>query len=191
MKCSTQMALGVGAGYLLGRRRKMRLAMGLGVAAATGGLGGVTRKVLKGGTGLPGTKDLLGKVSPELSDITETVRGELVEVGKAAALAAVRGQLNRVSDRLHEQAEGMRQGRQDREEEPDDGGEPEDRGDADEAEDYDDADDADEDAGEADEDDESETVPPRPRSRRPAAAGRSGSRTRSSAGGSPVRRTRR
>jgi hypothetical protein len=41
MKCGTQAALAVGAGYLLGRRRKMRLAAMVAAGAATGGLGGL------------------------------------------------------------------------------------------------------------------------------------------------------
>jgi hypothetical protein len=208
------MALAVGAGYVLGRRRKMRLAMGLGAAAVTGGFGGLTRKMLQRGTGaLAGADGMLGKLAPELGDVTEMVRGELVDVGKAAALAAVRGQLNRVSDRLHEQADSLRVGRENREEgeeeadgtreDPEDRAgrtrrtrardtaEPEALAEPDEDEDFDGSE---EDA--AEEPDGSEQVPARPRRRASSAAGRASSaagrasRTRSSVGGEPVRRTR-
>jgi hypothetical protein len=207
MKCGTQMALGVGAGYLLGRTRKMRLAIGLGAAAATGGFGGVTSKLLKRGTDLAGANGMLGKVTPELTEVTDMVRGELVEVGKAAAVAALRGQLNRVSDRLHEQAESLRTGRENGEEEADedaaepedradrprrrrraaDTDEPEDRAEADDAEDFDDAEESDD----SEKSNDSERMPSRSRSRVSSAAGRTTSRARASAGGSPVRRTRR
>jgi hypothetical protein len=198
------MALAVGAGYVLGRRRKMRLAMGLGAAAVTGGFGGLTRKMLQRGTGaLAGADGMLGKLAPELGDVTEMVRGELVDVGKAAALAAVRGQLDRVSDRLHDHADSLRTGRGNRDDEADedqeepedrdgraerprtrtrararDTGEPEDVAEADEAEDFDDA----------EEPDDPEQAPSRP-GRRAASAGGRTTRTRASAGGSPVRRT--
>ena len=84
MKCRTQVALAVGGGYLLGRRRKARLTIALGTAALTGGLGGAAGRLLgkAGGGALPG--ELLAKLGPEAGQITEMVRGELFELGKTA-----------------------------------------------------------------------------------------------------------
>lgn len=108
MKSGTQVALAVSAGYLLGRRRKMRMAMILGGAAMTGGLGGVTGQLLRRGTKLLGSADLLGKVSPELGEVSGMITGELLPVGRAAARAAVAGRINALSDRVHERAEELR-----------------------------------------------------------------------------------
>lgn len=108
MKTGTQVALAVAAGYLLGRRRKMRLAMMLGGAAMTGGLGGVPGQLLRRGAGLLGSADVLGKVSPELGEVGSMITGELVPVGKAAARTAVTGRINALSDRVHERAEALR-----------------------------------------------------------------------------------
>jgi hypothetical protein len=109
MKNKGQVALAVGAGYLLGRRRKMRLALVLGTAAATGGFGGFAGQILRRGAKLAGSNDVLGKVSPELGEITDMVRGDLLDAGKAAAMTAVRSRIDRMSDTLHDQAEMWRQ----------------------------------------------------------------------------------
>jgi len=44
MKGGAQAALALGVGYVLGRRRKMRLATMLAVGAATGGIGRLVRQ---------------------------------------------------------------------------------------------------------------------------------------------------
>ena len=108
MKCRTQVALAVGAGYLLGRRRKARLTMALGTAALTGGLGGAAGRLLgkAGGGALPG--ELLGKLGPEVGQITDMVRGELFELGKTAARAAVNSQVDALTGKLHERAGSLR-----------------------------------------------------------------------------------
>jgi hypothetical protein len=109
MKNKGQVALAVGAGYLLGRRRKMRLALALGAAAATGGFGGLAGQLVRRGAKLAGSNDVLGKISPELGEITDTVRTDLLDAGKAAAMTAVRSRIDRMSDQLHDQAEMWRQ----------------------------------------------------------------------------------
>jgi hypothetical protein len=126
MKSGTRVALAVGAGYLLGRRRKMRMALMLGGAAITGGLGGgIPGQLVRRGTKLLGSADVLGKVSPELGEVTGMISDELLPVGKAAARAAVSSRINALSDRVHERAEALRNpqeeeeaGRRDEEEEP-------------------------------------------------------------------------
>ena len=212
MKSGTQVALAVGAGYVLGRRRKARLALMLGGAAATGGFGGVTRQLLKRGTHLVGSSDALGKISPELGEVTDMIRGDLVDVGKAAALTAVRGRIDRMSDRLADRASTLRSFAENGagEEEPRDeagpadeaeGAEPEDYAENGEDEEFDedeeaaDARDYDEEAdfeepGDAEDLEEDEDEDEDEDDAEVVSAG-SGRRARSSSGGSPIRRTRR
>jgi hypothetical protein len=101
MKNGAGVALAVAAGYLLGRRRKLRLAAVLALAGAASRL----RKGEGGGLLQQGLKMLN---SPELEEITGRLRGDLMEVGKAAATAATSNKINALSDRLHERAEGLR-----------------------------------------------------------------------------------
>jgi hypothetical protein len=108
MKCSTQAALAIGAGYLLGRRRKMRLAAMLAAGAATGGLGSLGGKALQRGVKMLGSTEALGKFAPQLGELADTVRGDLIDAGKAAATAAVNNRIESLTDSLHERAEIVR-----------------------------------------------------------------------------------
>jgi hypothetical protein len=108
MKCSTQAALAIGAGYLLGRRRKMRLAAMLAAGAATGGLGSLGGKALQRGIKMLGSTEALGKFAPQLGELADTVRGDLIDAGKAAATAAVNNRIESLTDSLHERAEFVR-----------------------------------------------------------------------------------
>lgn len=103
MKAATALAIG----YVLGRRKKFRTATMMAAATAVGGttVGGM---VLKQGMKLVNSSDVLGKVAPQLGDITETLRGDLLTAGKAAATAAVTNRLDSVTDSLHERAERVR-----------------------------------------------------------------------------------
>ncbi|HEX4657053.1 MAG TPA: hypothetical protein VH307_06690 [Streptosporangiaceae bacterium] len=105
----TQTALALGVGYVLGRRRKMRLTMMLAAAAASGGLGGVGGGALRRGMTMLGSTDALGKVSPQLAEIVDTVRGDLLDAGKAAAVAAATNRIGSLTDTLHERAQSIRQ----------------------------------------------------------------------------------
>lgn len=206
MKCSTQMALAVGAGYLLGRTRKTKLALGLAAVAATGKFGGVSGQLIKRGTKLIGSTDALGKLSPQLTEVTDLIRNDLMDAGKAAALTAVRGRVDRLSDRIQDQADAFREGnlpgaddlpggngkpRRPRDAEDEDRPRRR-RRDEEEPADYEDAEDIDETVDDEepvqDEDEPEEDRPVRTR-RRTSASG--GSRARSSAGSAPVRRARR
>lgn len=105
MKGGTQAAMAIGVGYVLGRRRKMRTATVLAIATATGGLGGMA---LRRGMKMLGSTEALSKVAPQLGDIAGTVRGDLVDAGKAAATAAVSSRIESLTDSLHERAETIR-----------------------------------------------------------------------------------
>ena len=100
MKDKIQIGLAIAAGYYLGRRHKLRWATTLAVAGLASRLRG------EGGLLQQGIK-VLGK-SPEMEKITDRLRGELMEVGKAAAVAMTSRQIESLTTRLHERAEGLR-----------------------------------------------------------------------------------
>jgi hypothetical protein len=101
MKTGARVGLAIAAGYFLGRLHKMKWALALATLAG--------RKRLSGGSvGLleQGAKFLAS--SPELAKLTEEMRGQLVEAGKAAAVAAVSSKINSLSDELRDRSEAMR-----------------------------------------------------------------------------------
>jgi hypothetical protein len=108
MKGGTRAAVAIGVGYVLGRRRKMRLATVLAVGAATGGIGALGGSALRRGAQALGSSDALGKLGPQFGEIADTVRGDLVAAGKAAAVAAVTNRVDALTDSLHERAESIR-----------------------------------------------------------------------------------
>jgi hypothetical protein len=155
MKCGTGAALAIGAGYVLGRRRKMRMAAVLAGATAVGGIGGLGGSVLRRGMTALGSTDLLGGVAPQLGDIADKVRGDLLDAGKAAALAAVTGRIDSLTDSLHERADTLRA--------PADG---EDRDEPEEPDEFEDSDEF-EDTDEFEDSDEPEAEEPEPEEREP------------------------
>ena len=60
MKGGARTALAIGVGYVLGRRRKMRTATVLAVAAATGGIGSLGPAALRRGAKLLSSTDSFG-----------------------------------------------------------------------------------------------------------------------------------
>ena len=91
MKCAARVALGVAGGYLLGRTKKMKLAVMLGGMAAGRRAGGPGQLLAQG------TK-LLGQ-SPELARLTDELRGRLLEAGKGAAVAMATRQVENLTER--------------------------------------------------------------------------------------------
>jgi hypothetical protein len=108
MKKASNVALAIGAGYLLGRKRKLRLALAVAGAAASGKLGSVATQAVKRGGSRVGSSEALGKLSPELAGVMGTVREDLADAGKAAVRTAAASRINRLTDSLHERAEVMR-----------------------------------------------------------------------------------
>jgi hypothetical protein len=100
MKPEMRMTLGLGAGYLLGRTRKMRWAWMLAAAGATGGLGSAGQLIRRQAGSLA--------ASSAISKVAGDVPGRLVEAGKAAAVAAATGKMDSLVDRLHGQTEALR-----------------------------------------------------------------------------------
>jgi len=99
MKCGARVALGVVGGYFLGRTRKMKLALALGGMAMGRRAGGPAGLLAQGGK-------LLGS-SPELSRLTDEVRGRLLEAGKGAALAVAARQVESLTDRVGKRVESL------------------------------------------------------------------------------------
>lgn len=108
MKGGAQTALALGVGYILGRRRKMRLATMLALGAATGGAAKLGPAALRQGTKYLGKTDIAGALGPQVTEIVNTVRGELLDAAKGAAATAVTSRIDTLSDNLHDRAETLR-----------------------------------------------------------------------------------
>lgn len=108
MKGGVQTALALGVGYILGRNRKMRLATMLAVGAATGGAAKLGPAALRQGTKYLSKTDIAGALGPQVTEIVNTVRGELLDAAKGAATAAVTSRIDSLSDNLHDRAETLR-----------------------------------------------------------------------------------
>ncbi|WP_215448423.1 ABC transporter substrate-binding protein [Streptomyces sp. ATCC 21386] len=89
------MGAAVLGGYLLGRTKKAKLALGIGA-------------LLAGSRVRPGQ---LGKAldAPFLSDLTRQVRSELAGAGKAAATSVLSSKADNLADALHERTAGLRE----------------------------------------------------------------------------------
>jgi hypothetical protein len=107
MKGSMQAAMTLGVGYALGRRRKFRTATLLAAATAFGGTG-VSSLVLRRGMKMLASTDAFGKLAPQLGEIADTVRGDLLDAGKAAVGAAVSNQVDSLTSSIHERADRLR-----------------------------------------------------------------------------------
>jgi hypothetical protein len=99
VKCGARVAVGVAGGYLLGRTRKMKLALMLAGMAAGRSAGG-PGELLNRGTKLLGS-------SPELARLTDEVRGRLLDAGKGAALAVATRQVESLTDRVGKRVESL------------------------------------------------------------------------------------
>ena len=108
MKCGVKVALAAGTCYVLGRR-KVRLVTMLALgAAATGGMGKLGPAALRQGAKYLGKTDIAGALGPQVTEIADTIRGDLLDAGKAAAAAAVTSRLDSLTDSLHERAEALK-----------------------------------------------------------------------------------
>ncbi|MEV5240026.1 ABC transporter substrate-binding protein [Streptomyces cinnamoneus] len=93
---NAKMGAAVLGGYVLGRTKKAKLAIGLGT-------------LLAGSRVKPGQ---LGKTlaqSPFLSNVNDQVRKELLSAGKAAATSVLTAKAEHFADSLHERTTGMRE----------------------------------------------------------------------------------
>lgn len=150
MKAQSRLVLGagVGLGYFLGRTRKMRLAMMIAGAGATGVLGS-PRQLLQRGLSQLGT-------SADLGSLTEAARGQLVGAAKTAAATAASSRIDALTERLQAKASGNGS-------EPDADDEP--RDESDESSEPDEQPEDEDEAKDEDEQPEAKHVPERPRRR--------------------------
>jgi outer membrane biosynthesis protein TonB len=95
MKTGTRMALGVAAGYLLGRTKKGRLALMIAAAGATGKTGVSPTSLVQSGL-----KQLSS--SAEVGQLTSLARDELLSAVKSAAVTAASGRIESLSERLQD-----------------------------------------------------------------------------------------
>lgn len=107
MRSSERAAVALSIGYVLGRRKKLRMAAILAAATAVGGQP-IAGMAMKRAMKMLGSTDLIGKLPPQLGDITDTLRGDLLPAGKAAAGAAVSNRVDSVTSSLHNRAERLR-----------------------------------------------------------------------------------
>ncbi|MET8113686.1 DNA primase [Streptomyces prasinus] len=151
----TALGLAIGAGYFLGRTKKLKMAV------AVGGL--VAGKKLNLSPKMIG--DLVStqlRNNPQFKELGDQLRGDLRGAGKAASGALVERQLNALAGKLHGRTAEMRDqlngaaGRPDREAEDDE----------DEGAEHDEHDEHDEDAGDDEPDGEEREAPPERPSKR-------------------------
>jgi hypothetical protein len=109
MKGGTRTALALGLGYVLGRRRKMRLTTMIAAGVVTGGIGGLGGAALRRGLKMAGSTEALSKVAPQLGELADTVRDDLLDTGKAAVAAAATRRIGSLSDSLHDRAQNIRE----------------------------------------------------------------------------------
>jgi hypothetical protein len=97
MSTTARVGSAVAAGYLLGRFKKLRLALIVGSALANKDVRASGMGLLQRGGGSLGTGGL-----------TQQVKTELMHAGRAAAVSVAASKINRLSDRLQERSEAMR-----------------------------------------------------------------------------------
>ena len=97
MKVGTRVALAVGLGYVLGRRRQLRPALTLAAAVAVGRASHNAPSLVKYGSQLLGSSPALG----ELGNLGKP----LATAGKAAATAAITSGVDALTERLRDRAD--------------------------------------------------------------------------------------
>jgi hypothetical protein len=97
---SGRVMLAVAGGYVLGRTKKMKLAIMLAGMASGNKLARDPAQLLQHGARLV-------QSSPQLSALSDQVRGRLIEAGKGIAVAVVSKQMESLSDRLSERTERL------------------------------------------------------------------------------------
>src|SRR5262245_5401917 len=93
MNTTGKVAAAVASGYLLGRTKKLRLAITVGGLLAGKRLNTSPRALVAQAT------EMIEK-NPELARLSDQVRGRLMAAGREAAVAAASNRLSRVSDSI-------------------------------------------------------------------------------------------
>lgn len=100
MKYGGRVMLAVAGGYVLGRTKKMKLAIML-AGMASG------NRIARDPTQLLAQSARLVQSNPQFSALSDQVRGRLVEAGKGVAVAVVSRQMESLGDRLSERTEQL------------------------------------------------------------------------------------
>jgi len=103
MNTPLKIGVGVGGGYALGRRKKMKLAIGLGAW-----LLGKRIRLDPQALLVEGLQKLAE--NPDIMKLSDEVRGQLFQAARAAAAKGFTDQLSMLSETLNKQAESLRSG---------------------------------------------------------------------------------
>ena len=101
MSTATRVGTAMAAGYVLGRTKKLKLAISVGSMLVGQRIATNPRARLKQGQQLVDS-------NPELAKIEEQLRGKFMEAARAAALATVSSRMDQLSDSLHQRSSGLR-----------------------------------------------------------------------------------
>lgn len=101
MSKTSRIATAVAAGYVLGRFKKMRMAVMVGSALANDNVRQSALNLVKQGSGRLGT-------SGPSKTLTQQVGSKLLDAGKAAAVAAAASRVDAFSDRIAARSESLR-----------------------------------------------------------------------------------
>ena len=120
MSAATKIGLGVASGYLLGRTKKLKLAITIGSMLAGQRIATSPQGLLKQGS------ELIDK-NPELQKLQKQITGRLFDAMKDAAIATATSRLESVNSRLLESGSSDEESPEESDEdEYDEEGEPED-----------------------------------------------------------------
>src|SRR6476620_3202679 len=104
MSAASKIALGVASGYLLGRRKKLRLAITVGSMLAGQKIATNPKALLSQGSELI-------EQNPELAKLAEQVRNQLFQAARAAAIATANSRMDALSDSIRERSDRLALGR--------------------------------------------------------------------------------
>src|SRR6476659_8044687 len=93
MSATTKIAVGVAAGYLLGRTKKLRLAITVGSMLAG-------QRIATNPVGMLKQASELIEKNPELARLQQRITGELFEAARTAALNSATDRVDALNDRI-------------------------------------------------------------------------------------------
>jgi hypothetical protein len=100
MSAASKIALGVASGYLLGRRKKLRLAITVGSMLAGQRIATNPKALLKQGNELI-------ESNPELAKLADQVREQLFAAARSAAVATANSRMDALSDAIRDRSERL------------------------------------------------------------------------------------
>ena len=100
MSAAGKIALGVASGYLLGRRKKLRLAITVGSMLAGKKIATNPRALLQQGQKLIDSNE-------ELSRLSDQVRSQLFQAARSAAVATASSRMDGLSDSIRDRSERL------------------------------------------------------------------------------------